>query len=104
MFNATNRLFVLAWFFTILVSVVDGYLLLYCRDVIEHTERNPIGVALLAMNDGQVWVFLSLKLLGTILACTILLVLFRRNRRIGLPIAVAIACLQLGLLLYLHLA
>jgi tryptophan-rich sensory protein len=97
-------LFASVWLFIIVVSVIDGYLLVKCRDVINETERNPIGVALLALNDGQVWIFLALKYLGTILACTTMLVVYRVNFSLGISIATVTACFQAMLLVFLHYA
>lgn len=97
-------LFVLAWWFIIFASVVDAYLLSYCRDVIGDYERNPAGNMLLAIGGGRVWLFLLLKFVGTILACMWLMVIYRRNPRLGFTIAMVIASFQLGLLIYLGYA
>lgn len=93
--------FTLAWSFVIFVSVVDGYLLLRHRDVIVDYEENPVGSLLLALGGGQVWLFLVLKLLGTILACMWLRMLYRMNPQVGLLIVMALAIFQFGLLVYL---
>ena len=102
--KAINGLFAFAWIFVMTVSVIDEYLLLHCREVIGHYERNPVGFALLAIGGGQAWLFLLLKLLGTIFACMLLLVIYRKNPRLGLIIALPLAIFQLGLLIYLHYA
>lgn len=94
-------MFALAWWFVIFVSVIDAYLLFYCRDVIGQYELNPAGNLLLAMGGGQVWLFLLLKFFGTILACMLLKVLYRHRPRVGLSIAMVLACLQLSLLMFL---
>ena len=96
--------FALAWWFVIFVSVVDAYLLYFCRDVIRDHELNPAGNVLLAIGGGRVWLFLLLKILGTILACMWLMVIYRRNPRLGLTIAMVIACFKLGLLVFLSYA
>ena len=104
MASKMNVVFALSWSFVILVSVLDGYLLLYTRDVIGDSERNPVGLALLAINGGQVWLFLLLKLIGTVLVSMWLLVIHRKNPRRGLMIVIPIACFQLGLLIFLGYA
>ncbi len=86
------------------LAVIDGYLVLTCREVIGDFERNPAGIALLAISGGQVWLFLSLKVLGTILACMWLLIIFGKNPRLGLVIALSIASFQFGLLIFLQYA
>ena len=102
MASRKNLLFALCWFFVIFVSVLDGYLLMHTREVIGDLERNPLGLALLSINGGQVWLFLSLKLVGTILACMWLLVIHRKNSRLGLVIAISLALFQFGLLIFLR--
>ncbi|MFY8202348.1 MAG: hypothetical protein ACOVLE_16850 [Pirellula staleyi] len=99
-----NGLFTFAWIFIILVSVVDGYLVWYFRAVIAHVEQNPAGIAMLAMAGGRVWLFLSAKSLGTILASTCLMVTYRKNAIFGIAIAVPLALFQFGLLLFLRYA
>lgn len=95
-------IFRLAWTFVIAVSVFDAYLVLQLRDVIQDTERNPLGRVLIQAANGSVWLFLLVKLSGTVVACMTLLVIFRSNRRLGLIIALAVALFQLGLLFYLR--
>jgi hypothetical protein len=96
-----NTVFAVAWIFVILVSVIDAYLLLQNRDIIGSFERNPLGNALLAINGGKVWLFLSLKLLGTILTSAALILIFQHNNTLGLVVALAVACFQFGLLVFL---
>ena len=56
------------------------------------------------MNGGKVWLFLLLKLFGTILACMLLLMDYQWKPYLGLAIAVSVASFQFGLLLYLSFA
>jgi hypothetical protein len=95
-------LFVALWLFIILVSVVDGYLVLRFRNFIE--ELNPQARALIEFNDGKVWYLLAAKFAGTVIACTLLLLVHHYSVRLGTAVAGAIAGLQLCLLLYLALA
>jgi hypothetical protein len=97
-------LFRLTWLFIIAVSMYDAYLVLKLRDVINTTERNPLGLTLLELAGGNVWLFLLAKVSGTILACMLLLMLFKSDRHVGLAIASAMAVLQLALLLFLEFA
>ncbi|MGE3779252.1 MAG: hypothetical protein AB7F89_18845 [Pirellulaceae bacterium] len=98
----TQLWFRLAWLFIVFVSVVDGYLVWMYRDVIGWTEENPVGVALLSMADGHVWLLLSVKLAGTVLAASWLMVLYHRHPRQGWLIVIGVFLFQLGLLLYLN--
>jgi hypothetical protein len=104
MHKSMSWVFPTAWIFVMAVSVVDGYLVLQLREVIGDFERNPAGIALLAINGGQVWLFLAMKLLGTSLACMWLLIIYRNNPRLGLAITLTLACFQFALLIYLHYA
>ena len=52
---------------------------------------------------GQVWALLGIKFAGTILACSLLLLVYWKNARLGTLIASALAALQLSLLLFLLL-
>ena len=83
------------------VSIYDACLVVVHREIIHQTEENPIGLWLIQQFDG-VWVFLFLKALGTIVACSLLCTLFRNHKRIGLTVALAVAALQLVLVIYLN--
>ena len=97
-------LFRLAWLFVILVSVFDGYLVWHNREVISEFEQNPAGRALLGMADGGIWILLSIKSLGTVLASMWLLLIYRKSASIGIVIALSLAGFQFGLLIYLYYA
>ncbi len=98
-----SAFFVALWLFVIFVSVFDGYLALRYRHELHKTELNPYGRWLIHLNGGQVWLLLAAKFAGTVAAATIVLLIYGRWPRMGLIIAVAVACLQLCLLLYLLL-
>ena len=102
MTQASSILFRLVWLFIIGVSVFDAYLVLHLRDVIQDTERNPVGLALLSAAQGHVWLFLLAKITGTVLACTVLLVIFRSNGKLGFLIALVVGAFQFGLLMFLR--
>ena len=91
------------WVFIIFVSVFDGYLVFRFRHLIHTTELNPLGRWLITANGGQVWALLGIKFAGTILACSLLLLVYWKNARLGTGIASALALLQLSLLLFLLL-
>jgi hypothetical protein len=94
-----RALFIALWFFIIIVSVVDGYLVLHLRR--DLVELNPQGQMLIALNGGQVWYLLGAKFLGTVVACAVLLLIHQRSARLGTTIAAILASLQFCLLLYL---
>ena len=96
-------LFVLLWQFVIFVSVYDGYLVLRFRHLLHQSELNPLGLLLIELNGGQVWLLLAAKFVGTVAAATVALLVYGRRPRAGLTVASALAGLQLCLLLFLLL-
>jgi hypothetical protein len=84
------------------VSFYDGYLVLRTGDMIEDFEKNPVGLYLLRIDNGNPSVFLRVKAAGTILALTSLSLLHRRHKRIAAPIAFALSAFQTGLLVFLE--
>jgi hypothetical protein len=94
-----RALFTTLWLFIIIVSVVDGYLVLQLRS--DLVEMNPQGRMLIALNGGEVWYLLGAKFLGTVVACAVLLLIYWRSARLGTMIAMVLAALQLCLLLFL---
>jgi hypothetical protein len=91
------------WLFIIFVSVVDGYLAIRNRQHLLEFELNPLGRALVA-HCGGVACLVAAKFLGTIIACSLLLLLWRANSRWTLLVVSLLAGLQLALLLFLVLA
>jgi hypothetical protein len=86
------------------VSVHDAYLVLLYEDVIETTERNPIGIFLIEINGGGVAALFAAKLIGTCVAGSLLMMLYEKKRELALVAAAGLACFQTLLLLYLHFA
>ena len=87
--------------FTLAVSVHDAALVILHDRVIGMTEQNPVGRWLIELNHGDVWLFIGLKLLGTALCGATLLTLYEVWWRAARTAAIAVACFQLGLLIYL---
>ena len=91
------------WVFVIFVSALDGYLVFRFRHLLHSMELNPLGLWLITANGGQVWALLAIKFAGTILACSLLLLVYWKNARLGTLIAAVLAALQLALLAFLLL-
>ena len=104
MLKRRRVLFLLLWQFVIFVSVFDGYLVLLFRHELYQTELNPLGLLLIQLNGGQVWLLLAAKFVGTVAAATVALLVYGRRPGAGLTVASALAGLQLCLLLFLLLA
>ena len=94
------------WFFIcclliIGISVHDAWLVIICQDVITETEQNPVALMLIEKCGGNVTMLVTVKMLGTSLAGTILVSLYRTRRAMAVWSASVVACMQCGLLLYL---
>ena len=83
------------------ISVHDAVLIVVNHQIISDMEQNPIGVWLLGLHNGSVWPFVFLKLVGTSLVGTVLITIYRRNKKIGLDCTVGLAAIQVALLCYL---
>jgi hypothetical protein len=99
-----DRFFLTLWLFIIFVSVVDGFLVYEHRWFITDNEMNPMGRALLFLNQGNIWYLLTVKFIGTVASCGLLLLIHRYYRRAAIPVASAVAAFQLALLLFLSFA
>ena len=84
------------------VSFYDGYLVVRTGDMIEDFEKNPVGLYLIQMDNGNPFVFLRVKAAGTILALVGLSLLHRRSERLASPVAFALLAFQTGLLIFLE--
>jgi len=84
------------------VSFYDGYLVVRTGDMIQAFEKNPMGLYLLRIDNGNPSVFLRVKAAGTIVALASLSFLHRRSKRIATPIAFALSVFQTGLLIFLE--
>ena len=91
------------WLFVIFVSVFDSLLTIQLEEQMMISELNPVGRALLYLDSGEVGYLIAAKGLGTILAASIVLVLFWRRPKLGLAVVTGLAAFQLGLLLFLTL-
>jgi hypothetical protein len=83
------------------VSVHDAVLVVVHHNLISQTEQNPVGRWLIDV-QGDIWLFVSLKLAGTAVVCTVLVRLYRYRHRLAFVVALAVACFQLWLLIHLH--
>lgn len=100
---APHLAFYSQWLFVIFVSVFDSLLTIRLHDQMMHSELNPMGRALLYLDSGGVGYLIAVKGLGTILAASIVLVLFWRRPHWGQAVVTGLAIFQLGLLLFLTL-
>jgi hypothetical protein len=99
-----HQFFSLLWLFIIAVSVHDGLLVLTNRTAMLHNERNPLGRWLIHINSGDVWLLLTAKSIGTVMAAALILLLFWGNGRTGWIVCALVAAVQVVLLLSLYLS
>jgi hypothetical protein len=97
--SSVQKFFLGLWLVIILVSAIDGYLVLRYRSQLD--ELNPQGRWLIALNGGQVWYLLAAKLLGTVLCAAILLLIRQYHPRLGIIAAAVVTGLQVLLLAFL---
>jgi len=88
----------------IIVSSIDVYWLSHNRDNILQYEKNPLGLYLIELDQGEVSLFIACKFLGTYIVVGILYGLFPRYPRKILAVSVAVAAVQILLLIYLWYA
>jgi hypothetical protein len=101
--TSTAFAFYAQWLFVIFVSVFDSLLTIQLEDQMIHSELNPLGRILLYLDSGEVGYLIGVKAVGTILAASIVLVLYWRRPTWGLAVIAGLAIFQLGLLLFLTL-
>lgn len=80
------------------VSLYDAILTARYENVLHVMEENPIARMILEADGWRTTNFLTLKATGTVLALTILAVLYRKSRRFGLACAAGTAGFQVFLL------
>jgi hypothetical protein len=78
-------LFYIQLIFISLVASYDSYLAVKLRDTLYGAELNPFGKLLIRMDNGDVALFMGLKMLGTISVLGILLFLY--NYKEGWPMS-----------------
>lgn len=91
-------------FFQVLIAAVslyDCWLTLRFREVMIETEQNPVGLWLIEVASGEVWLFLQFKAAGTLMVLLLLFWMFLRNLSYTFTVSGSIASWQTGLLVYL---
>jgi hypothetical protein len=85
------------------VSLYDAALVVRFSDTIWEMEQNPIGRYLIAINGGDVSLFVGIKLLGTCVVLLTLVGIYLVSRRLAYPIASGVSLFQAALSCYLTL-
>lgn len=96
--------FPLLCLFILAVSLYDTFLIVEFQDLIGRTEKNPMGRWLIRIAGGEIGVFVRMKLAGTIVVLSVLVILQKMRSPRTLPVTTSVAAFQSGLLAYLTLA
>lgn len=86
------------------VSLYDTYLIIRFEDSIGTSESNPVGIWLLKIADGEIGVFVRVKLAGTIVVLSALITMWKWRVRMLFSVTSSLASFQAGLLFYLTAA
>ena len=101
---SNTHAFYLMWLVIVLVSAHEGCLVLVHRPIMGSVEQNPLGHWLIRVWGDDIWLFLALKALGTVLVASVLLLLHSIRPRWAWTVCASLAAMQLGLLVYLYAA
>ena len=85
------------------VSVYDVYWSFKTADILHATEQNPIGTWLINLDGGDISLFMTVKMVGTMMVILSIPALFNLNRRYGLVCAGGITIFQCLLMAYFEL-
>ena len=84
------------------VSMYDVYWSFKTQYVLAETEQNPIGTALIELDGGDIALFMTVKMLGTMAVILALPALFFFRRHWGLASCISVAMFQVCLFGYLN--
>jgi hypothetical protein len=89
------------WLAIGVISSIDLYWSIVYQSQLYEIELNPLGRFLIAMDNGQVSLFMAVKMLGTIAVLGALVVLYHWRRSTAWPVMTSIFVFQSLLLVYI---
>ena len=89
------------WLAIGVISSVDLYWSIVYQSQLYEIELNPLGRLLISMDNGGVSLFMAVKMLGTVAALGVLVVLYHWRQSIAWPVMISIFIFQLLLLAYI---
>lgn len=92
--------YLMLWFFIAFVAAFDTYVNI-CNPVTTLTELNPFAWIVLHYSDNNFALLMALKLFGTSIVLSVLLLGYFYRRAPAYCIASSLALVQLGVLLFL---
>ena len=95
--------FAAMWLAIGIISSIDLYWAVKNQHIMLYNEQNPIGRYLIRQDDGDVALFMGVKMAGTILALGVLIVLYHHKRLYAWLSITSLTVAQFLLLYYLGL-
>ena len=86
------------------VAAYDVYLSIKFQHVLYSMEENPLGKWLIALDNGDVALFMTAKMIGTMVVLLVLPAFYRFRRNLGMVTASALAAVQSSVFCYLTFA
>ena len=90
------------WMAIGIISAIDIYWSIINQSVLGELEENPIGRYLINISDGDIALFMSVKVAGTIIALGVLVFLYHWKQKYAWPIIISLTVAQFFLLSYLN--
>ena len=95
-------LYSVQWLFIGVVSAYDVYMSVTVRDKLYEAEKNPVGRWLIRLGDGDISLFMGLKVASTVLVLGILVWLYHWRPKTAFAVILGVATFQAWLLYVLH--
>ncbi len=86
------------------VAAYDVYLSIKFQATLHAMEENPLGRWLIALDNGDVALFMTAKMMGTMVVLLVLPAFYRFRRNLGMATASGVAAFQSSLFCYLTFA
>ncbi len=84
------------------VAAVDTYWTFKNQDFLYQYEQNPVGRWLMEQDGGDVALFMTAKMLGTLIVLCAIPLLYRFRVRWGMTVGTSVAAFQTALFVYLN--
>lgn len=99
---ARHIIFLILWIIIGLISGYDCYWLVKNQEVLAQVEKNPVGLWLIHLDQGDVALFAAAKLTGTVIVLGILTLMLHWKPKWAMTVAFALAIQQIILFFYLQ--
>ena len=90
----------------VLSTAIDIFWSIYLQDTLLENEKNPVAAAIIIVGEeagiNGVALLCALKVVTTFIVVGVCRVLYKRSKKIGIPVTVGVTLFQLGLVFYLN--